>query len=157
MTTPLIPPKQIQIMRNVLATIISHYRPNPRVRRAYDREEDQCVYTTASGNHCAVGLHLLKKNQSCHWDQNSCGLAEIAGNIPCKGLDVNEGLDEELIPSARGAPFRYWHDVQEFHDTDCYWDMAEGTAGRNGISERGMRKIVAIKSDWNLERNRNGS
>jgi hypothetical protein len=135
-------------MRLVLSRVIREYRYCPDDTRAYDREEDQCVYTTATGRHCAVGMHLLEKNQSCHWEHNCHGLEEFGAGHYCEGkhrFAVSDGLDAELQPEYRGLPIGFWNAMQDFHDSDNNWEDF-------GLTENGMDRIRAIKADWNLER-----
>ena len=99
----------------------------------------ECMYTTANGQHCAVGRWLQPNYKNTDWiDNQGCSADDLLNGWKDDGYKYEE--DELFVEGVRGIPAWFWMDLQQLHDSDVYWN-------KDGLTEAGIEKVNELRED----------
>ena len=108
------------------------YYSEDTTRRAVT-SDGSCLYTTASGNHCALGRCLQEEFQTTKFKYN--------GECGSYVLDDKMGLENILRDEYKGHDKRLWSDLQELHDVRDNWND-------NGLTAIGDYMVSELKEKY---------
>ena len=123
--------KNRERMLKIAKDTVDYFQKDPAMRRAVDKEDGSCMYTTDGGLHCAVGRYLQPKWKTTEWEQNS--------NNSINTLDRE--LDYYLISEVIGLEETFWQRLQDLHDERMNWDLY----GDDGLTEQGNLRYGKLR------------
>lgn len=110
----------------IIKDTVEFYSEDPKGRRSID-ENDNCVYTDQHGCHCAVGRYLKTEYQYFEWEHNKKSAAD----------DLYPHFYKDDIPQDIRKDYRFWQDLQVFHDDNLNFD-------EDGLSEIGKEEAEQL-------------
>jgi hypothetical protein len=115
----------LEIIQEFEATYVAHPENRGIGKDTY------CVYKAKNGNMCAVGRCLTQEAME--------SFADFKGDLDSALNELNiTDFDLKLKAKYRGQKTDFWHDLQEYHDRQYYWDAA-------GLTEQGKEAIATFK------------
>jgi hypothetical protein len=120
----------------MLENTVAYYSENPKERRAVQGNDDSpsnCVYSSDTGQHCAVGRWI---------DYDVFDLAEFNEATAVEDIfDYYDNNEEDIfVPEARGYALAFWQNLQYLHDKKQNWTdtglSEEGEAAKQKIIEK---------------------
>ncbi len=113
-------------MLEILEDTKDYYTKHPDKRGL--NEKFECVfYNEDTRNKCAVGRYLTKND-----------LTKLRLNVCLGGGIDGEAWDLIKSKKVKSLPVHFWDHLQDFHDSDEYWD-------EEGISKDGILKYKEIR------------
>ncbi len=91
-------------------------------------KDGACVYLDDEGNKCAVGRCILPEKLS--WAMSLEETTDVESLELSIIEDGGKSLDDILKPEYCGHEFDFWDNLQQFHDTNEFWN-------ENGLTDEG--------------------
>lgn len=116
----------------IINQTVRYYKKYARCNKPGTNGGSICVYyheDEEGYSCCAVGRCL--KNPKL-FDGNSYGVSEF---------NCEFDLNAQLKPDYRGHEIEFWEEIQELHDSDCYWK-------NNELTTIGKKYVEDLKLRW---------
>jgi hypothetical protein len=99
-----------------------------------------CSYIDSNGNKCAIGRYL--KDELNKFEYFNDIIEEYFDKpVICFSGDGDIFLDEVIKPEYTGHEYKFWRDLQEFHDNNSFWN-------ETGMTGYGMSYYNHLLKKW---------
>ena len=101
-----------------------------------------CSYIDSNGNKCAIGRYLKDELNKLEYFDDSIQKHSFGGEpVICFFSGGGIFLDEVIKPEYVGHEYKFWSDLQGFHDDNSYWDDT-------GLTEFGQLRYQGLLKEW---------
>tara|TARA_Y100000401_G_C8224713_1_gene175093 strand:- start:229 stop:642 length:414 start_codon:yes stop_codon:yes gene_type:complete len=121
----------------LLEDTVKYYSEDTSRRAVVNNNE--CMYTTKEGQHCAVGRWLQDYYKTTGWiDNEGCSVDDLLGETGT--IKQPYRTDELFVEEVQHIPRWFWMDLQSLHDNNAFWD-------EDGLTETGVEKVDTLRED----------
>lgn len=127
--------------RQIIDDTAQHFNVNNRATGG-----GGCSYIDSNGNKCAIGRYLKDELNKLEYFDDSIQEYSFGNKPPVICFFSGGGifLDEVIMPEYVGHEYKFWRDLQCFHDDNSYWNEL-------GMTDEGRNYYKLLLNRWGSE------